>query len=625
MLNIENRSSIPSGFINTVSSSIVGDTSSTNSSSHSNFLLTPEDGSSGSREGNAQSSHREQHLSELGRLQTNFHSDQHNESFAESRKLEHRAYGSDMSDNSEDCTPKEAEAYSYTDEPTLKSYTLEEERRVVKKFDLRLTMFMALLYMLSFVDRSNIGNARIAGMEKALKLGSPQFEWILTSFYITYICFEWMTLMYTVVPAHVYISICCFSWGLIAACQSLVSSFWALVLLRALLGIAEAAFGPGLPFFLSFFYKREELAYRTGMFISAAPLATSFASTLAWAIVKLSEHGPVAPWRALLLFEGFPSVIVAVFAWIYVPDSPSKARYLTPRERKVAKMRLKMSDRENIRKRRFKWSDIGRTLRDPKSYLTAFMFFSCNVAFSSMPVFLPTIMKDMGYSALTSQALSAPPYILSFLVVLLTGSLSDRHRSRSPYLITHALISATAYLTIALAGHFHSHLSSTLQILIRYIAIYPATAGFFSSITIIVTWTMDNQPAKEAKGTGMAILNIIGQCGPLVGTRLYPRADGPWYVRGMAVCALFMLLVAALALVLRVLLQRENERARAGAGAVDAHVHVDEIEMVEGEAAGLMGRGSGFNSASGSGSGSAGLSRAVREKNTNDGQFVYIV
>lgn len=231
----------------------------------------------------------------------------------------------------------------------------------------------------------------------------------------------------------------------------------------------------------------------------------------------------------------------------------------------------------------------------------------------------------MGYSALTSQALSAPPYILSFLVVLLTGSLSDRHRSRSPYLITHALISATAYLTIALAGHFHSHLSSTLQILIRYIAIYPATAGFFSSITIIVTWTMDNQPAKEAKGTGMAILNIIGQCGPLVGTRLYPRADGPWYVRGMAVCALFMLLVAALALVLRVLLQRENERARAGAGAVDAHVHVDEIEMVEGEAAGLMGRGSGFNSASGSGSGSAGLSRAVREKNTNDGQFVYIV
>lgn len=181
--------------------------------------------------------------------------------------------------------------------------------------------------------------------------------------------------MYRVVPAHIYISICCFSWGLIAACQSLVSSYWALVLLRALLGIAEAAFGPGLPFYLSFFYKREELAYRTGMFISAAPLATSFASTLAWAIVKMSNDGPIAPWRALFLLEGFPSVIVAVVAWFYVPDSPGKARYLTPRERKVAKLRLKMSDgtrhRDKSHKRRFDWSEIGRTLRDPKSYLTA--------------------------------------------------------------------------------------------------------------------------------------------------------------------------------------------------------------------------------------------------------------
>lgn len=128
---------------------------------------------------------------------------------------------------------------------------------------------------------------------------------------------------------------------------------------------------------------------------------------------------------------------------------------------------------------------------------------------------------------------------------------------------------------------------------------------------------MDNQPAKEGKGTGMAILNIIGQCGPLIGTRLYPQTDGPFYVRGMAVCALFMLLVAVLALVLRVLLQRENERALKSTRAVDA----EEIEMVEGEAEGLMGRGSG----SGSGSGSASLPRAVGEKIAGGGRFIYIV
>lgn len=212
-------------------------------------------------------------------------------------------------------------------------------------------------------------------MTEDLKLTSSQYEWLLTAFYITYIIFEWMTLMYRLVPAHIYISICVCSWGLVASFQSLVASFWVFVFLRALLGIAEAAFGPGLPFYLSFFYKREELAFRTGLFISAAPLATSFASSLAWLIVRLSSGGPIAPWRSLFLFEGFPSVVVAMFVWAFVPDSPGKARYLTAREKKVAKLRLKLSagNRQpgGSQKQGFNWHEIWRTLRDPKSYLTA--------------------------------------------------------------------------------------------------------------------------------------------------------------------------------------------------------------------------------------------------------------
>lgn len=180
--------------------------------------------------------------------------------------------------------------------------------------------------------------------------------------------------MYRLVPAHIYISICVFSWGVLASLQSLATSFWSLVILRALLGISEAAFGPGVPYYLSFFFKREELAFRTGLFISAAPLATSFASSLAWVIVKLSKNGPLAPWRALFLAEGVPSVAVAAFAWFYIPDSPGKAKYLNPRERKVAKLRLvgeQGSEHRNQHGKRMNWQEIGRAIRDPKCYLTA--------------------------------------------------------------------------------------------------------------------------------------------------------------------------------------------------------------------------------------------------------------
>lgn len=169
----------------------------------------------------------------------------------------------------------------------------------------------------------------------------------------------------------------------------------------------------------------------------------------------------------------------------------------------------------------------------------------------------------MGYSSLHSQALSAPPYLVAFIVVLATAYASYRSRSRSPYLIAHALVSSAAYLAIAATGYLHDKLSTEVHTFIRYICVYPATSGFFSAITLIITWSMDNRVEKEGKGASIAILNIIGQCGPLLGTRLYPETDGPWYIRGMATCAFFMVLVAILAFALRILLQRAN-RATAG-------------------------------------------------------------
>ena len=210
-------------------------------------------------------------------------------------------------------------------------HTAAEEATVLRKLDRHLVLFLAVLYMLSFLDRSStelvclwttvtkrfidIGNARIAGLAEDLQITSSQYENILTSFYITYIIFEPMTLCYRLVRPHIYIALCVASWGFIASLQSIARSYQMLAILRAFLGVSEAAFGPGVPFYLSFFYNREELALRTGFFISAAPLATSFASSLAWLIVQLGSHSAIAAWRLLFLVEGFPSVIVAIFAW----------------------------------------------------------------------------------------------------------------------------------------------------------------------------------------------------------------------------------------------------------------------------------------------------------------------
>lgn len=164
----------------------------------------------------------------------------------------------------------------------------------------------------------------------------------------------------------------------------------------------------------------------------------------------------------------------------------------------------------------------------------------------------------MGHSALTSQALSAPPYLLSFLTVLVTAALSDRHRTRSTPLILHAALSTLSFAALALLGHRHRTSPSPL---LRYLALYPATATFFSAVTLILAWTLNNQPSASRRGAGIALLNVVGQCGPLVGTRLFPAAEAPGYVRGMGVCAACMGVVGVLAGVLRWVLVRENKKS----------------------------------------------------------------
>lgn len=187
---------------------------------------------------------------------------------------------------------------------------------------------------------------------------------------------------FRIIPPHIYISVVVLAWGLLASLQSLSTSFTTLLILRAALGASEAAFA-GIPFYLSFFFQREELASRVGVFISAAPLATTFASSLAWVITWLGSKFTLwAPWRLLFLVEGFPSVLVA--AWVYrsLPDGPESAKFLSRRQKGIAQARLvkenedspdekRMAHGQDGEKQSLRLSEIIKALKDPKCYLTA--------------------------------------------------------------------------------------------------------------------------------------------------------------------------------------------------------------------------------------------------------------
>ena len=248
--------------------------------------------------------------------------------------------------------------------------------------------------------------------------------------------------------------------------------------LRFLLGMAEAAFGPGTPYLLSFFYRRHELGLRCGMFVSAAPLANTFAGALAYGIT--SGHSKLANWRLLFLVEGSPSLIAAVIAWYFLPDHPSTARFLTEEEKEVARARGMRRSGESERSTGIDWRDVGRTVLDAKAWLTALMYFSCNVSFSSLPVFLPTILEEMGFSSINAQGLTAPPYFASFLVTLATTWVADRFQQRGLTIAICSVVGAVGYTLLA----------TSLSVGVRYLGVFLAAAGVFPCIANILPWVL---------------------------------------------------------------------------------------------------------------------------------------
>jgi hypothetical protein len=247
---------------------------------------------------------------------------------------ENESHKANEQDNIVDAPAASAETHPPTSHLAI---TPELNKRIRRKLDLHLVPLTMALYLLAFLDRSNIGNARIAGMTQDLNLTGDDYDWLLTIFYIAYIVFEFLAIMWKIVPPHRWAAFCVFAWGLVSTVQAGIHTWRAEMALRFFMGMTEAGYGPGIPYLLSFFYLRHELGLRIGIFFAAAPLANTFAGALAYGITSGSPG--LAKWRVLFLVEGLPTIVMAVVTWFFLPDSPDTARFLNDEEKRGARAR----------------------------------------------------------------------------------------------------------------------------------------------------------------------------------------------------------------------------------------------------------------------------------------------
>ncbi|GAA6005711.1 uncharacterized protein JCM10292_006747 [Rhodotorula paludigena] len=403
-----------------------------------------------------------------------------------------------------------------------------EEARLRRKIDIRILPTVALLYLFCFIDRANIGNARLAGLERDLGLSGYDYNILLTAFYVAYVVFEFPAQMVNkwIGPGKM-IPILSFLFGLFSLCMAFVHSFGAAIAVRFLLGIAEGGVFPGIAFFLSRFYRKDELGFRLACYIVCAPLAGAVGGLLASGILKIDSIGPYTRWRNIFLVEGIITCGIAIISWFILPDRPEVCKWLTPEERALAEARIKA---ENVGS-----THVVDALHNKAVYggifnvttlLCATIFLFDNIVVQGVGFFLPTIIRTIypDETTIQQQLRTVPPYVVGAFTTLLTGYLSFKTKKRGLYMVISA-----PFMILGYAMYIGS-----MDPQVRYAASFMVAIGAFSFGALCTAWAAANVTSDTARASALGTVVLFGNVGGLISTwTMLPNA-APRFLPGNA-------------------------------------------------------------------------------------------
>ncbi|KAK8215212.1 hypothetical protein M8818_002223 [Zalaria obscura] len=397
------------------------------------------------------------------------------------------------------------------------------ESRLRLKIDLYIVPTVSLLYLFCFIDRANIGNAKLAGFEKDLGLEGYDYNKVLSVFYISYIIFE--------IPSNVackwigpgwFIPAISLGFGICSVCTAFVHNIHEASGVRFLLGMFEAGMMPGIAYYLSRWYRRSELAFRLSLYIVMAPLAGAFGGLLASGILKLSHFGGLHTWRMIFAIEGIITIGISLLSFITLTDRPATARWLTQEEKDLAIVRVKserVSTTEVLDK-----LDTAKLLRgiiSPVTLGTAFIFLLNNITVQGLAFFAPTIVKTIyPKSTVVSQQLhTVPPYVVGAFFTVLFPFLSWRMDRRSIFFIISAPIMMAGYIMFLASTSPH----------VRYGATFLIASGAFAYGALCNAQVAANVVSDTARSSAIGTDVMFGNIGGLISTWSFLPFDGPDY------------------------------------------------------------------------------------------------
>ncbi|KXN73673.1 MFS nicotinic acid transporter Tna1 [Conidiobolus coronatus NRRL 28638] len=426
-------------------------------------------------------------------------------------------------------------------------------KSLIRKVDIRLLPYLTLLYLFSFLDRVNIGFARVYRMEEELHLTPAQYSWTLSIFFVGYVLFEVPSnlLLKKATPPR-WIARIMVTWGAITMALAAVKNFEGLMAGRFFLGVAEAGLFPGLIYFLSFWYTRKEQGLRIALFYSAASLAGAFSGLLAYGISYIDQHGGLSGWQWIFIIEGAPSVLIGVATWWLLPSAPNHVKWLTQSERDFLAQRL-MNDHTDSGTKVFRKDQFKEAFTDYKVYLYMLTFFGLVTPLYAMAQLLPTIITGMQFGKLASLLLTAPPYAVGVFTTIALAFHSDRKMERCFHFCFAIFVAATGFLIMAVVTNNH----------VKYFGAFLSVTGIASSLPIHLSWLNNNMVGSTKAGTASAMVVSFGNVGGIVAGQMYRASEAPTFVPSHFTNMAFLIMALFVALALRFGLSRENAKIEA--------------------------------------------------------------
>ncbi|KAK0187560.1 major facilitator superfamily domain-containing protein [Armillaria mellea] len=406
------------------------------------------------------------------------------------------------------------------------------ERRVWLKLDLFLLPVIAMFYFLSFLDRTNIGNARIAGLQHDLQMTNKQYSIALTVTYITNLATELPSnLLLRVVGPNYLLPTILISWGVVTTLQGVVTSYSGLLACRFFLGVFEGGVFPGLVLYLTHFYPRSKMTTRIAAFFASASLSGAFSGILAYGIIRMDGVGGRAGWRWIFILEGAFTVAWGVMSYLLMPRDAMAARFLRAAEREYVASLVAESGGE-----RFEWREVRKALVAPHVWIISVVFFFLGAILFGLAFFTPSIVQSLGYTAARSQLMSVPPFATAFALSVVTAYLCDRLPVRGLVCIVTSIITLIGFVIFLTSSSAHT----------RYGSLFLSIPGVYATTPALASWNSSNSAPHVRRATAIAIAFILSSVGGILSTWLMGSwSTAPQYVLGTRVMVAFSVGMAA--------------------------------------------------------------------------------